>query len=328
MTQRSRRHALTLLLGCLVTPGLATAQRRRDPPKLGALWAADAPTAVPYLAAFKDSLQELGWVDGRTIQIIVRYDDGVAARRPEIAAEVVALRVDVLFSFNALLPAVRRITTTIPIVCGDFFDPIAEGLTTSMARPDGNVTGVSWQSPEVAGKRVQFARELRPRARRIGVLADSGDAGAAIELRGTVAAAREAGVTLEKLELRSMEDIEPTLAKLQGARIDVLIVQASTLTWPVIGRIVDAATTAGIPIVSEPEEFAAAGAVVTYGVDVFAALRRCAVFVDRILKGATPRDLPIEQITKFDFVVNLKSAKILGLPIPASLMERATKIIR
>src|SRR5262245_18248716 len=140
MSEKYRRRLLAALAAGLLLPPLASAQRGRDLRKLGVLWAADASTAVPYLAAFKEGLRDRGWMEGRTIDLIVRYDDGAPARRSEIATEVVAMGVDAMFVFSSILPAARKATQSIPIVCGDFFDPIAEGVTTSMARPDGNVT--------------------------------------------------------------------------------------------------------------------------------------------------------------------------------------------
>jgi putative ABC transport system substrate-binding protein len=308
--------------------GLAAAQSRRDLSKVGVLWTVDPSTAAPYLASFKEGLRALGWIEGRTIQIIERYDAGDSAGRPELAAELVALGVDVLYVSDSALPAARSATKTIPIVCADFYDPILEGITTSMARPDGNVTGVSWQSVESAGKRVQLTQELKPRTRRVGLMFDANDPGALMELRGILTAARQARIAVEKLDLRAPNDIEPALAKLRGARLDALIVSANTLTWPVIDRIVEVASARDIPVISEPEDFAKAGAIITYGPDMFALYRRSASFVDRILKGAAPKDLPIEKPTRFELVVNLKTAKTLRLAIPKSIMERATKVIR
>jgi putative tryptophan/tyrosine transport system substrate-binding protein len=328
MSPRYRRRFLAALAAGLALPQLVSAQRRRDVRKLGALWVIDAATVAPYVVAFKKVLGDRGWVEGRTIEVIVRYDDSLPARRPEIAAEVVAMGVDVLFVFNAILPAARKLTRTIPMVCGDFYDPIVEGFTTSLARPSDNVTGVSWNTGGSAGKRVQIARDLKPRAQRIGFMTDLGDAGAAIELQGVLAGARQANLAVEKFELRTPRDIEPALAKLRGARLDVLVAGSTPIVWPHMERIVQVATEIGLPIVSEAEEFAQAGAVVTYGVDVTAAMRHSAVFVDRILRGAAPRDLPIEEAREFNFVVNLRTARTLGLTIPDSVMVRATNVIR
>ena len=197
-----------------------------------------------------------------------------------------------------------------------------------MARPDRNVTGVSWQSVDSAMKRLQLTRELIPRVQRVGVMFDANDPGPLIEVRGVVAAAREAGISIETVALGSPHEIEPALAKLKHARLDALILSASALTWPVIDRIVEVASADRIPVISEPEDFAKAGAIITYGPDTSALYRRGAYFVDRILKGAAPKDLPIEQPTQFELVVNLRTAKMLGLTMPKSIMERATKVIR
>ena len=319
---------VVILAGCLLTPGLAAAQARRDLPTVGVLWTSDPSTAAPYLDAFKEGLRDLGWIDGRTIQMVVRYDDNDPLRRPELAAELVALGVDLLYTFDPALPATRGATKTIPIVCPDFYDPVAEGITTSMARPDGNVTGLSWQSVESAAKRLQLTRELLPRARRIGVMFDANDLGALLELGGVIAAAREAGIAIEKLELRSSRDIELVLAELKGAGLDALLLVTSALMWPAIDRITAVATANRIPVVAEPREFAEAGAIIAYGPDIGAVLRRSAYFVDRLLRGAAPSDLPIEQPTRFHLVINVKTARVLGLAIPRSVTEGATKVIR
>jgi putative ABC transport system substrate-binding protein len=197
-----------------------------------------------------------------------------------------------------------------------------------MAKPDGNVTGLSWQSSDLASKRLQLALELLPQARRIGLMFDANEPGARIELRGVNAAARAAGVKVQTLELRTAADLEPSLAKLKDARLDALLVSANPLTWTVIDRIVQAAAANRIPVITEPQEFAKSGAIITYGPDIFQAYRRGAFFVDRILKGAVPADLPIEQPTRFDLVVNLKAAKSLGLTVPPGVLSRATKVIR
>ena len=321
-----RRWVSALLIACLTAPGLVIAQDRRDLPKLGALWVFDPSTAAPYVRAFKEALRERGWIDGRTIQIIERYDNNDPARRQIIAEEVVALQVDLLHVNDAILPAARKASQTIPMVCPDFYDPIEEGFTTSLARPDGNVTGMSWQTIESAIKRLQLTRELVPRARRIGWLFDTTDPGAAIELRGIVAAARVTGVTIEKFEFRTSADAELQLARLKGAHLDALIVPYSV--WPVIDRIIQVATANRLPVISEPVEFARAGSVMTYGPDTLHMIRRSAYLVDALLKGASPADLPIEQPTWFHLTVSLKAAQALGITIPVSIMQQATEVIR
>jgi putative ABC transport system substrate-binding protein len=328
MKRRSAAGFAILVAAFFVAGGIALLKPRRDLPIVAVLWIMDPSTTGPYLQHFKEGLHDLGWVDGRNVRIVERYDEGDAGRRPRLAAELLRLDPDSLYVSAPALPAARNATTRVPIICPDFYDPVLEGATTSLARPDRNVTGVSWQTVDSAGKRVQLIRELLPRARRVGMMFDATDVGGQIELHGVAAMAREVGITVEKLELRTPQDIEPALTRLKGGKLDALIVGANTLTWPAFERIESAATANRIPIVSEPEEFATEGAVVTYGPDMFALYRRSAIFVDRILKGATPKDLPIEQPTAFDLVVNLKAASTMGVAVPETVLERATKVIR
>jgi len=320
--------AWAICVACMILVGVGTAHARSDMPKLGVLWISDPETAEPYLRPVKAGLKDLGWIDGRNIQILERYDHGDASRRPALAAELVALGVDVLYVSDPWLPTARSATKTIPIVCADFFDPIQEGVTTSLARPDRNVTGLSWQSVDAASKRLQLMKELIPRVRRVGMMLDANDPGGLIELRGVSAAAKENGITIERLDLRGPADIAPALAKLSVLKIDALLVSANWIVWPSIERIVGAAATYRIPVVSEPTYFAEVGAVLTYGPEVLAMYRRGAYFIDRILRGASPGDLPIEQPTLFDLSVNLRTAATLGIQLPPSILVRATKVIR
>jgi putative ABC transport system substrate-binding protein len=292
------------------------------------LWVADPPTAEPYVRALKEGLRERGWIEGKTIRIVERYDYYDSARRPKLATELVALEVDLLYVLGISLPAARKATQTIPMVCPDFFDPIKEGFTTSLARPDGNVTGISWQTTDLAIKRLELTRDLVGRMRRIAWLYDATDPGAAIELRGAVAAAHAGGVEVQELGYRTAGELEAQLSKLKRGRLDALIVSTSPSIWPAIDRIVALASADRIPVITEPVEFARAGAIISYGVDILQEFRRSAYFVDRILKGATPTELPIEQATHFQLGVNLKTAKMLKLEIPVTIMNQATEVIR
>jgi len=328
MSEWGKRWLLATCTVCLGSSGMALAQPHQEMPRLGIFWMADPASAAPYLAPFKQGLRELGWIEGKNIEIISSYDNGDPAQRAALAAELVASKINVFYATAALVPAARNASKSIPIVCPDFYDPVAEGFTTSMARPDGNITGISWQSVESATKRVQLIKELLPRARRIGMMYDANDPGAAMELRGVLTAASGAGIAVEEFGLLTPNDLKPALARLKSARLDALMVSASTLTWLSIGRITRVATANRIPVISEPEDFAKAGALIAYGADIFPLYRRSAWFVDKVLKGAEPKDLPIEQPTQFQLVLNLRTAKALKLPIPQLITDRATKIIR
>jgi putative ABC transport system substrate-binding protein len=311
-----------------MTAELATAEDRRDLAKIGVLWVSNPSIASPHVAAFKEGMRELGWIDGRTVHFVERYDNGDSSRLPRLAAELVALGVDVLFVADGAVPAARQATRKIPIVCPDFYDPILEGITKSMARPEGNITGVSWQSVESAAKRLQLTQELIPGLRRVGLLFDATDPGAVMEARGLLTTALHAGIDLKSVEVRGLGDFEAAFAKLKSAQLNALLVSVNPLTFRARDKIGGFASGIRLPLIAETGEFAEAGAVLTYGVDVLYTYRRGAYFVDRILKGAKASDLPIEQPTKFELVLNLSAAKALGLTIPQSITVSATKVIR
>jgi putative ABC transport system substrate-binding protein len=317
-----------LLAACVMTTGLATAQSPRDPAKVGVLWVFDPSSGAPHVGAFKEGMRELGWIDGRTVHFVERYDNGDASRLPRLAAELVALGVDVLFVADGAVPAARQAISKIPIVCPEFVDPILEGFTKSMARSDGNVTGVSWQSVEGAAKRLQLTKELIPGLQRVGLLFDATDPGAVMEARGLLSTARHAGIDLKTVEVRGPGDFEAAFANLKGAQLDALLVSVNPLTFRAREKIGAFASGVRVPLIAETRDFSEAGAVLTYGVDSLDTYRRGAHFVDRILKGAKASDLPIEQPTKFDLVLNLSAAKALGLKIPQSIAVSATKVIR
>jgi putative ABC transport system substrate-binding protein len=297
-------------------------------PAVGILWLSDATQSAPYLGAFKEALRERGWIDGRTIRIVERFDDGDSSRLPGLAMELVGLGVDVLFVTDFAVPAARQASTKIPIVCADFYDPVAEGLTRSIARPDGNVTGVSLQSVASSAKRLQLAQELIPGLRRVGLLYDPSDAGAALEAKGLANTARLAGIDLKNFEVRAPTDFQAAFDRIKRSRPQALLVSLNPLTWQAFPQIGAFAARNRLPVISEMPELAEVGAVLTYGPDLPQAYRRAAYFVDRILKGAGPSELPIEQAASFHLVVNVKTVKALGLTIPESINSAATKVLQ
>jgi putative ABC transport system substrate-binding protein len=296
--------------------------------KVGLLWISAAPRVAHYVRQFKEGMRELGWVDGRTVFFAERYANSDMSRLPALAAELVALDVDVLYVTDGALPAARQVVGGIPIVCPDFYDPIAEGVTRSMAHPDGNVTGVSWQSVESAAKRFQFTRELIPGLRSLALLFDSTDPGAVLEAEGLRAAAVHAGIDLRAYAVRHPSDFPTAFAMMKRAKPEALLVSVTPLTGDALDRIISFASGVRLPLISELPEYAEKGAILTYGPDILDTYRRGAYFVDRILKGTKVADLPIEQPTKFKLVVNLKTAKALGLKIPESILVGATQVIR
>jgi putative ABC transport system substrate-binding protein len=273
-------------------------------------------------------MRALGWVDGQTIRSIVRYDGGDPSRFSPLAAELVALGIDVLVVTDRALPAARIATTRIPIVCLDMYDPIAQGVTSNLAKPGGNVTGVSWQSIETAAKRLELAKELLPRLRRVALLTDADDPGAVIEANGLSATAVSAGVKLRTFAVRRAEELPAVFATLKSDPPDVLIVSTNPFTIINLEAIVRFASSSKLPTISEAPEFARAGFLLTYGPDVSDTYKRGAIQVDRILRGMKVGEIPFEQPTKFGLVVNLKTAKAIALRVPEVIMTRATELIR
>jgi putative ABC transport system substrate-binding protein len=273
-------------------------------------------------------MRELGWIEGRTVVFVERYDHGDQSRYPKLAAELVASNVDVLFVVDAAVPAVRQATHRIPIVCADFFDPIAQKITTSLSRPPDDITGLSWQSIESAVKRLQMTKELIPAVRRVGLLYNAGFSGGVMEVQALVEAARGTGVTVIGIEVRTPNDFPVAYASIRKERLDALLVSVDSLTYDARNDIAEVAFAVRVPMIAEIPEFADAGAIFTYGIDILHGYRRGAYFVDKILKGAKPADLPIEQPTRFQLVVNLRAAKALGRLVPQSILVNATKVIQ
>jgi putative tryptophan/tyrosine transport system substrate-binding protein len=282
----------------------------------------------PYHQAFQMGMRALGWVDGHNVRFIVRYGDNAPSRLPALAAELVALKVDVLVAEQATLPAVLRTATTIPIVCGDFYDPIAEGFTSSLSRPDRNITGVSWLTLETAAKRLELVKDLIPGVKRIAVLFQAAHSGAALDVKAVLSAAEGSNLTVRTFGVSDSRGIQAAFAAMRDDGTEAVIVSWNPLTEIKRHEISRFASSIRLPTFSEGYAFAEAGVLLTYGVDGLEAFKRAAYFVDKILKGAKPGELPIEQPTLFEVAVNLKTAKALGLTIPESIMLRTTKVIR
>jgi putative tryptophan/tyrosine transport system substrate-binding protein len=317
---------LRVLTGALVFFSLiATAQNPRRIPTIGVLWSGTQEDTKPYVTPFLEGLNELGWIDGKTAHIIVRYDDNDLSRLPVLAAALVSQKVDVLAVSASAFPAARKATSTIPGVVVDSFDSIAEGVTTSLARPSGNFTGVSWQQVEAANKLLDLARDLLPNLQRVVFLTDFTDVGAMAAAKGIQATAKRTGVKLRLFDLRKPEE---AFSGTIDFHPDALIVGITSLTVSYRDQIVRFAFEHRFATISEAVDFAEAGFLLTYGANLDAIYRRAASQVDRILRGAKPSELPFEQPMKFDVAVNLKTAKFLNLKIPESIMVMATHVIR
>lgn len=329
LTRLVATRAVLVFLACTLFGGMGLGQ---DQPaktkKIGILWSGTADGTAPYWGAFAKGLRELGWEDGKTAKIILRFDNDDKSRLPKLATELVAMGVDVLAVTTIATEAAKKATTTIPIVNTDSGDPIAEGFTSNLRKPRGNVTGVSWQSLEIASKHVELMRELIPDLKRSAVLYDANDSLALMQLKGWRAAVNGTDVELRGFEVRTAADYPAAFAAIKAYRPQVLLLPTLVLTAANLDQTVRFATTLRIPMVSEASEFAEAGVLLTYGADYRDAFKRAAILTDKILKGAKPADLPWEQPTKFELAVNMKTAKALGMKIPETIMVRATKVIR
>jgi len=325
-----RRKFITLLGGAAAAPCLwplaARAQQAGRLPTIGYIGASTPTSAPAWNAAFVQRLHELGWVEGRTVANEYRWGEGRGDRYAEIAAELVRLKVDVIATSAASSYAAKQATSSIPIVLFVAQDPVAAGLVASLARPGGNVTGLSAQQDDTAGKRLELLREAVRGLRRLGILVNVGDPGAMLDRRAVETAARSVDLEVVTSEIRRAEDITPAFDALKG-HVDALYVPAEGLVNAYRVRINTLAVGARLPTMHGLREWVESGGLMSYGANFPALYRRAAELVDKILRGAKPADIPVEQPTKFDLVVNLTTAKAIELTIPESFLLRADEII-
>jgi len=320
-----RREFIALVGSVAVWPLSAHAQQAGKLPTIGFL-GADASVFIPWTAAFVGRLGELGWIEGRTIAIEYRWSEGRPERNAEIAAEFVRRKVDVIVTVGSAVPAAKQATTVIPIVFAVALDPVAGGLVASLARPGGNVTGLSLQGLDLAGKRLELVGKLVPGLSRLAIMVVAGSPATALEMVELQAAARTLGIEVAPLEIRRAEDIAPALEALK-VQADALYVMDDALVITNRTRITALALGARLPTIFEQRDFAEAGGLMSYGPKYSDLFRRAADLVDKVLRGSKPGDIPVEQPTKFELVVNLTTAKALGLTIPASLLSLADEVI-
>ena len=306
-------------------PLAARAQQAGKLPTIGFL-GSDASAWSPYTAAFVQRLRELGWIEDRTIAIQYRWSEGRAARNAEIAAEFVRLKVDVIVTNAFAASAVKQATSVIPIVFPLGIDPVGSNLIKSLAQPGGNVTGVTNQQSDLAGKRLELLREVLPRLRRLAIIGNAGFPQAVLEMGKVQAEARTLGLEVAPLEIRRVEDIAPAFESLK-AQADALYVVGDAFVQTNRTRIITFSLSARLPTIVYSREFVQAGALMSYGPNFSDQFRRTAELVDKILRGTKPGDIPVEQPTKFALVINLTTAKALGLMIPPPLLARADEVI-
>jgi putative ABC transport system substrate-binding protein len=277
---------------------------------------------------FPDALRELGWIEGQNVVIERRFAENRVERLPELAAELIRLNVDVIVGIGTLAPlAAKRATTTIPIVMTAAGDPLGSGLVASLARPGGNVTGMSLMAPDLGGKRLELLKEVLPRLSRVAVLWDAANPYAALVFKETQGAGRTLGIEVQSLEVRGPDDFDGAFEALRRQRRDALITVEDPLTFTHQNLIAKFAAGQLLPTLHGFKEDVVAGALMSYGANLADLFRRAAGYVDKILKGAKPADLPVQQPTKFDFVINLTTAKALGLTIPDKLLALADEVI-
>jgi putative tryptophan/tyrosine transport system substrate-binding protein len=323
-----RRDFITVLGAAGAAWPLATrAQQAGKVPRIGYL-TASSPSA-PSTEAFRRGLRELGYVEGKTIVVEYRFANGEFDRLPGLAAELVQLKVDLIVAaVTQASLAARDATKTIPVVIAAVSDPVGSGLVPNLARPGANVTGTSSMSTDLVGKSLEVLKEAVPAASRVAVLWNPKNAVFQEQmLREAQAAGRAMGIRLETFSARGPGEFDVVFAAIIAERVGALLVLADPILIDHKSRIIEFAEKSRVPAIYGTRDHAVAGGLMTYGPDTMEQFRRAAIYVDRILKGANPADLPVEQPTKFDFVINLKTAKALGLNIPPTLLARADEVI-
>jgi putative ABC transport system substrate-binding protein len=322
-----RRHFITLIGGAAaVWPLAGRAQQGGKKYVIGRFNAGSA--TDPSTEEFTEALRELGLVEGENVIFERRYAENRLERLPEMAADLVRLKVDVIAAGGTLAAlAAKRATSTIPIVMVNAGDPLGTGLVASLARPGGNVTGMSVMAPELGGKRLELLKELLPRLARVAVLWNAANPFSALVFKQVQAASGTLGIEVQSLELRSPDDFDGAFEAVRKQRPDAMITAEDPLIFNYRKRIADFAAGQQLPWLSGLSEFAAAGGLISYGANTADLYHRAAGYVDKILKGAKPADLPVQQPAKFELVINLKTAKALGVTVPPSLLARADKVI-
>jgi putative ABC transport system substrate-binding protein len=322
-----RREFITLLGGAAITwPITVRGQQAAKLPTIGFLAAGTTQNWAPWVAAFAEQLNRLGWVEGRNVMVKYRWAEGHSERFSEIAAEFVRLKVDVIVTGGEPAFAARQATSSIPIVAALMADPVGTSLVTSLAHPGSNVTGLSFQSIDIAGKRVDLLHSVVPQMKRLAVLGNAGNPNVMPEIREVDKAAQKLGLQVARLEVRRAEDILPAFESLKMDGADALYVCIDPLSNANRTKINTLALGARLPTMYGTRDYVETGGLMSYGPSFPTLFRRAAEYVDKILRGAKPGELPIEQPTTFDFVINLTTAKALGLTIPASILSLAELI--
>jgi putative ABC transport system substrate-binding protein len=322
----TRREFITLVGGAAAWSTAARAQQPAKVYRIGYL--SPSPISPEFFAMQSEPLRQLGWIEGKNVIFERRYANNRLDLLAELAAELVRLNVDLIVAPGTLAPlALQRATSTIPIVMNSAGDPLGSGLVASLARPGGNVTGLSLMAPDLGGKRLELLIETLPQVSRVGILWNAANPYSALVFKETQNGGKQLRIQLQSIEVRSPDDFDSALSTAGQQRADALITVEDPLTLLHRKRIVDFAATNHLPAIYGLKEFTEAGGLMAYGANLADLYRRAAGYVDKILKGAKPADLPVEQSTKVEFVVNLRTAKALRLNIPLPLIGRADEVI-
>jgi putative tryptophan/tyrosine transport system substrate-binding protein len=327
----TRVFSLVLAIAVLVTVQEAPAQQPKKVPRIGYLIGVSASSYAARTEAFQEGLRELGYVEGKNILIESRYAEGKLDQLSTLAAELVRLKVEVIVTGGGggATRSAREATATIPIVMAMDNDPVGQGLVASLGRPGGNITGLSTLNPEISGKRLELLKEIVPKLSRVAVIGTSTSPSTALPLKKEIEPAADAsGVKLQFLDVQGPKDIEAAFREASKARAEAVLLLAGPV-WPSHRKqVADLAAKSRLPAIYPFPEFVEAGGLMSYSANVVDLFRRAATYVDKILKGAKPADLPVEQPTKFELVINLKTAKQIGLAIPPNVLARADRVIR
>ncbi len=320
---------VTLILSLLTAPLTSTAQQAAHVPRLGLLIPGSSAAFAPRIEAFQHGLRDLGYVEGRNLTIAYRFTEGQDDRLPELVAELIRLAVDVLVTDGwAAIRAAQHATTTLPIVMAVSGDPVREGFVASLARPGGNITGLSFMQPQVSGKRLKFLQEAAPTLSHIAVLWNPDVSLSTLGFKETQTAAQAIGLQLQSFEARSPDEFAQAFAAMTREHADALVVLSDPLFFGHRRQLAELTVRHRLPAMFHLREYAEAGGLMAYGANSNAMYRRAAYYVDRILKGTKPADLPVEQPVKFELVINLKTAKALGVTIPPTLLFQADEVIQ
>jgi len=318
-----------LVIFLVANVSVAQAQQPTKIPRIGFLVASNPSAVAARIDAFREGLRQLGYVEEKNIAIEFRYAEGKFDRLPALAAELVRLKVDIIVSAGPVpTRALKEATTTIPVVMAQDGDPVANGFVASLARPGGNITGLSTLAPEISGKQLELLKEVIPKLTRVAVFGTSTRAGNAQALKEIELAAGAFKVKFQYLDVLDPKDIETAFQAATKGRAEAVLVLQSVVFFSRRKQITDLAAKNRLPAIYYTTEFVEAGGLMSYATSYTDLYRRAATFVDKILKGRTPADLPVEQPMKFEFIINLKAAKQIGLTIPPNVLVRADRVIR